>query len=402
MKYDFPLIENISDVLPAIEGSSEFIVAEREGYTVINYHVVTTDTFPPVNVSGGSAKMRAERSRHAAIRRECRGIIFDSVSGHILRRPFHKFFNLNEKVETQTQNISLDAEHEILDKLDGSMIAPFIVGDRMIWGTKMGDTEVAQPVHEFVASNPNYVDLAITAITFMGMTPIFEWCSRKQRIVIDYSEDQLVLIAMRDMKTGVYTDYNLLQEWADAYNVPVVGRNPKFDDVEKLMEFARNLVDEEGFVVRFSDGHMVKMKSDWYVAIHKAKEAILWDRNIVQLVLDEKLDDVMAHLPNEDRIRLEDFRDNFWKIITAKQAEVVAEINDIRKSKMDRKTFALTRANDIDPHFKSIIFSTWDDENYIDSAYSLVLDVVRKNLTKNVNYDRLRNDWFPKVRFNHA
>ena len=37
MNYEFPIIRNISDVLPAIHGRDEFVVAEKEGYTVINF-----------------------------------------------------------------------------------------------------------------------------------------------------------------------------------------------------------------------------------------------------------------------------------------------------------------------------------------------------------------------------
>lgn len=48
MNYEFPLIRNISDVLPAIAGRDEFVVAEKEGYTVINYNVMMGDTFPDV------------------------------------------------------------------------------------------------------------------------------------------------------------------------------------------------------------------------------------------------------------------------------------------------------------------------------------------------------------------
>lgn len=45
MNYTFPEIRHISDVLPHVEGRSEFVVAEREGYTVINYVVAMADTF---------------------------------------------------------------------------------------------------------------------------------------------------------------------------------------------------------------------------------------------------------------------------------------------------------------------------------------------------------------------
>ena len=46
MNYDFPKIMHINDVLPAIKDSPEFIVVEKEGYQVVNYVVMTPETFP--------------------------------------------------------------------------------------------------------------------------------------------------------------------------------------------------------------------------------------------------------------------------------------------------------------------------------------------------------------------
>ena len=401
MKYDFPLIENISDVLPHIQDSPEFIVAERDGYTVINYQVVTPDTFPSTKVAGGSAKMRKERTLTAAIRRECRGIIFDSETGDIIRRPFHKFFNANENPETQANNIDFDAEHEILDKLDGSMIAPFKVNGRTIWGTKMGDTDVAQPVHEFVRRNGNYELLAKAAFS-LGMTPIFEWCSRQQRIVLDYAEDQLILVALRDMKTGVYEDYGIMAEMGELYDIPVVSTNPKFDDMNKLIEFVRGIIDGEGFVVRFADGHMVKVKSDWYVAIHKAKEKILWDRNIVKMIIDNDLDDVRAHLPKEDQIRIDQFEVDFWKRVRAIELDLLVQYVDmVTKSRGDRKTFATQYADKLDPFFKQIMFRIWGQPNpVIDDVRPLIMDIVERHTGRNTAWDELRDKWFPGLRFN--
>jgi hypothetical protein len=40
-----------------------------------------------------------------------------------------------------------------------------------------------------------------------GWTPIFEWCSKTNLIVLSYESDQLVLTAMRNMKTGRYMSY---------------------------------------------------------------------------------------------------------------------------------------------------------------------------------------------------
>ena len=49
MSYEFPVIKNISDVLPAIAGKEEFIVAERNGFNVINYLVNYELTFENPN-----------------------------------------------------------------------------------------------------------------------------------------------------------------------------------------------------------------------------------------------------------------------------------------------------------------------------------------------------------------
>jgi len=133
--YEFPEIYNIKDVLPAIKDRPEFVVAEKEGYTVVNYNVCFHDTFPDVNgefKTIGSLEERNLPQYQAKIRRECRGIIFDSKTGDIIRRPYHKFFNVNEREETQENQINLGHPHVIVEKLDGSMIAPFIVDGQMI------------------------------------------------------------------------------------------------------------------------------------------------------------------------------------------------------------------------------------------------------------------------------
>ena len=51
---------------------------------------------------------------------EARGLMFDSLTGEIIARPFSKFFNLGEMEATLLQNLPQEA-YEVFDKLDGSM-----------------------------------------------------------------------------------------------------------------------------------------------------------------------------------------------------------------------------------------------------------------------------------------
>jgi T4 RnlA family RNA ligase len=398
MNYEFPHITNISDVLPAIEGRDEFVVAVKEGYTVINYNVMMADTFD------------------CNIRRECRGIIFDTATGEIIRRPFHKFFNVNEREETQDHAVDMSRDYAILEKLDGSMIAPFIVNGEMIWGTKMGATDVAQPVEEFVKNNPQYDEFRY--LIGSGFTPIFEWCSRKQRIVLDYREDQLVLTAIRDIKTGGYAPYDRLVSLAKSYGVPVI-RQWDFAMVEQwhntvqrgnktmssFVNFVRDLEDLEGFVVRFDDGHMLKLKCDWYVQIHKAKEKILQDRNIVELILDNNLDDVKAHLPQEDRDRLTQFESDFNKAVTDTVAYIVQILYYIDKAGVDRKSYAINHAPNVNGYVRPIVFKNFDTPFDMNLAIKILDDVrntIRNNLTKTVKYEEIRDVWFKGVKYNES
>jgi RNA ligase len=395
MNYKFPTITHISDVLPAIEGRDEFVVAEKDGYTVINYNVMMADTFPDVITSIDDHELH---DRDAAIRRECRGIIFDTITGEIIRRPFHKFFNVNERDETQDYVINLSQPHHILEKLDGSMIAPFIVNGEMIWGTKMGATDVSKPVEEFVKNNRKYEEFR--HLIASGFTPIFEWCSRKQRIVLDYKEDQLILTAVRNINNGKYVSYDKLYDIANTYGVPCVRAFEPQTDMKAFVDYVSGLEDLEGFVVRFVDGHMLKLKCHWYLQIHKAKEAILQDRNIVELILDEKLDDVKAHLPAEDRERLMKFENDFNVLTNLIAAALHHALSAVRyKDNMPRKEFATDFSAKWDVYTRAAAFRLWDDYS-VENTRRVVHETIRNNLTKTVKYEAIRDVWFPGVKYN--
>jgi RNA ligase len=399
MNYEFPIIRNISDVLPAIEGRDEFVVADKGSYTVINYNVMMADTFPDVSMMRSFLPQPDKILPYdAAVRRECRGIIFDSETGDIIRRPFHKFFNVNEREETQDHVIDLLRPHAILEKLDGSMICPFIVNGELIWGTKMGATDVAKPVEEFVKNNPDYIEFSQQWID-LGYTPIFEWCSRKQRIVLDYKEDQLILTAMRNTVDGSYVQLFTLTKWAKEYDIPVVRQFDPQTDMKDFIEYVRELEDMEGFVVRFDDGHMLKLKCHWYLQIHKAKEAILQDRNIVELILEEHLDDVKAHLPAEDRDRLTQFESQFNLAVADATYVLANELQWIRDDNIDRKTFAIEHAEKYDQYMRALIFKNFEELSH-EKYWADVRNTIRNNLTKTVKYEAIREAWFPGVKYN--
>jgi RNA ligase len=280
MNYQFPEIRTIDDVLPHIEGRSEFIVAEREFGTVINYVVAMADTF---NMDGPD-------DLGGAIRRECRGLIFDLYS-NIMSRPFHKFFNSSEREETQVHAIDMTQPHVIMEKMDGSMVRPVRMNGMLRLATKMGVTDIAIEAEKLLTEEQyGWLD----QVMLSSITPIFEYIAPTNKIVIEYSEPKLVLLAMRNNFTGNY----YMPHQAPFEVVPMYGSVE--GNLADYIARARQQQGREGDIIRFADGHMLKIKNDWYVRIHRTKDLIRSDRNIADIIVNEQLDDVIPLLDEAD------------------------------------------------------------------------------------------------------
>ena len=329
MNYDFPEIKTIQDVLPHIEGRDEFRVLEKEGYNVIIYAVSFEDTFLwDENDPVGSA-----------VRRECRGLIFDIGTGNLISRPYHKFFNVGEKEETQLNKINLYEPHVVLEKLDGSMIRPILTPEGFRLATKAGVTDVAMNAEVFIADKPHY-DTFIRKCFQRNITPLFEWCSRKNRIVVDYPEDQLILTGMRDKTTGCYVYYDAMLKYATAWNIPVVKavNGLPVQNINLFVKQVREWDDGEGIVLRFDTGHMVKVKADDYVLRHKSKDSISQEKNVLQTILEDAVDDLVPLLTPEDGERIQRFQNAFWMgldEVALEMAELFVEGNKMYPEKKD-------------------------------------------------------------------
>jgi RNA ligase len=351
--YQFPIIRNISDVLPVIKDRKEFIVADRGSYTIINYVVAMEDTFPPV-------KTEAD-----AILRECRGLVFFTKTGDIMSRRFHKFFNVGEREETSPQFVDLSKPHVVLEKLDGSMITPLMVDGMLRWGTKMGVTDTALQVEEFVMKNPHYAEFANLMLS-MGYTPIFEWCSRKQKIVIDYKQDQLILTAIRFTKEGNYVSHKSMGWIAGDNGIPVVKAYDSQGDIRKLMEYVKSQEDTEGVIVRFDDGHMVKVKCDWYMQLHHAKDVTKFEKNVLEIILQDKLDDLLPLLEPDYQEMVKAYRDDVFKGMRELADDLQYQFDGIIKAmrSKEKREFAIHWVKPlVQKEYQPFMYAMWDKKD---------------------------------------
>lgn len=227
--------------------------------------------------------------------REARGITFSAHSGNVLSRPLHKFFNIGERETTQAHKLDWSKVTRVMDKRDGSMIHPVFVDQSTIKfkSKKVLDSEVAVEAEKYALANEKYMDFCFSVLAIHNATPIFEWTSPGQRIVLGYGEPELKLLHIRNNDDGYYWPLDDLREASEWFGIPLVDEVTEFNSFEEMLAAAETREEIEGWVIQFEDGEMVKVKTDWYMARHRAF-TFFRERDIVKLIMDEQIDDVKA------------------------------------------------------------------------------------------------------------
>lgn len=378
MFYEFPVDLSLDEVRAVVAehnaalGVSAFIEADRGDHVIFNYLVSFDGLFPqPDGIDPAVDRKRA-------IMRELRGLTMCPTTGKVLARKFQKFFNVNEKSFTQDHLIDWTQSHVVLDKLDGSMISPMMTGGAIRWCTKMGLTEQAAQAERFTLIRPQYESFARYCIE-TGMTPLFEWCSRDQRIVIDYPEDKLVLTAIRDNFSGEYRSLEALRHFGVVYDIPVVDALATgVGEIKEFLASTRALKGTEGYVIRFDNGHMLKVKAEEYCRIHATHDALRWEKDVWKMVLDETIDDVIPYMLPTDRERVDSFVADFDKAIVTRATYLKGLVDGMLPSCPTKKDFALAlNARPDLADVRSLLFSIEGGRDPV--------QVVRAHLSKNVS-----------------
>ena len=378
--YKFPKITDIQQIRDAIVGRDELFIAERPYGYIANYMLHGPRTFID------------EDPEKQALLRECRGLIF-GLDGRVLSRRLHKFFNVGEKEETLPNNLDFTHKHIVMDKLDGSMITPIIMPNGEVrFGTKMGLTDVSAQAERYVDSCVyDYISFARDCHD-TGVTPIFEWTSRQQRIVLDYPVDSLKLIAMRSNVLGTYFTPDLLHSYANTYDLPVcnwVGGSP-IDNINGLTRVAETIEGIEGYVIRFDDGHMLKVKTPWYVRLHQAKDSINFEKNVIKMIIEENVDDVKQSLQPQDLDRIEIFESEFLMGLLEQESIIWDHIESVLKTFPTKKDYALDK-HYVDSIYRHYVFKMWDRPR--EELMTLIKKKIIESTGSQTNVDAARWLW---------
>lgn len=343
---------------------------------------------------------------------EMRGLtfVFDK-DGNLFNRYvlLEKFFNLNQVPDSLYSVVKNYKIKFINNKEDGS-IASFIKlpNGKVVGRSKMGfDNDQANGINRIYKTNKevkSFVDWCLDN----DIVPIFEYVAPNNRIVLRYPSEELILLRLRDNKTGKHIDIrNHLDRVA---SIRVAPFEDEVKDLDHLIELTATQVDKEGSIVtcedEFGRDFFFKIKTPWYMSLHGLLSEDIYRENvIIGYILDDKIDDILGQISEDEK----EVHDRINKIIvivkraiTDKMSEIEKEYDYFVKSGLSRKDYAIKNSID-NPNFAYVMNmikgeelkkTSPEQDKAIErySSYEMAKDWIRDN-TKRLQIAR---DWLLK------
>lgn len=238
-----------------------------------------------------------------AAERICRGLIINVKTGECVARPFDKFWNWGEVPLNPNAH-----PVEVTEKLDGSLgILYRRHGDVFVSTRGAFYSEQALWATDWLHNN---IKASLLSAIPDELTLLFEIIYPENRIVVDYrGYDGLSLIGARDRFTG--EDYVLGQStfWG---RYPVIERMPFQPAIQFPWRMSEDILaarerlteNEEGFVVRMSDGSRHKLKGDAYLRLHRFVSDFSFKR-VLEACKAGEVDAMWSVCPENYRERLD-------------------------------------------------------------------------------------------------
>jgi hypothetical protein len=268
---------------------------------------------------------------------ECRGAILDTTDGfEFVARPFDKFFNQGEghaaPIDWRTARVQ--------EKLDGSLMIMYHYADE--WHVaSSGTPDAGGEVNN--ANGTTFKKLFWDTFKMMGydagnidpdLTYCFELMTKYNRVVVQHPEPELVLIGVRNPKTGEELPVN----WYDA-NFRVAKEFPlgSLEEVEASMAHFSGL-EQEGYVVVDASFNRVKIKHPAYLAAHHMVGS-LSPKRLLEIVRQGETPEILAYFPEWT-----EEADNLRALLEGLVVEACVEYQKVRDIPV-QKDFALAIQN---------------------------------------------------------
>jgi RNA ligase len=295
----------------------------------------------------------------------CRGLVTDNI-GDVVATPFHKFFNIEEGKFTPTEKF------EVYEKMDGSLGIVFWYQGQWVIATR-GSFTSDQAIKATEILKKYNKDIMFRHLTFC-----FEIIYPENRIVLDYGNDEKLVLLGTFNKDGKEIDVEM---WSQ-YGFDVVKKYDGISDYKQLKEMIKN--DQEGFVVKFSNGDRVKVKGVEYLRLHKIMTNVTTTGVWEYLKNGEDVLEILKDVPDEfyDKIKsyAQHLKYGYFQISedAGKKFDgmMYGKYND-KEPIEDRKEFAEWVSSQ--PKYMSgILFRMFDKKDYTEIIWNLIRPEFKK------------------------
>lgn len=241
----------------------------------------------------------------------CRGTMFELYDSlqpmRLAALPMPKFFNMGEG---GTLHLNPSDVVAIEVKADGSLMSTYLEGRRLKLKSKGSiSSEQALAAMAWLETQPALHNFLMN-LENLNYTVNLEWMAPEHRIVVPYREPHLTVLNARKKTDGTMLSRNLLEMALgvchrgipignqtlgvpfDNVNTVLIERWEDPRDIRTKLGNLKLAVGMEGYVLHFVNGECAKMKSDWYLSLHHAKDSVKTPRLLFEAVLDEGTDDL--------------------------------------------------------------------------------------------------------------
>lgn len=264
--------------------------------------------------------------------RACRGAVVERNNEgryNLIAFAFDRFFNVGE-----ANCHELDwSRTKVMEKADGSLIK--LVHYQGEWlvstsGSVAGRSEVGSTGRSFAELFWLVFDQVGYSRDWLNpdLCYVFELCHKDNRIVVEYAEPQLPLLAVRDRTQG-FNELDL-ESFCEESGFKAI-ESYDFGSLEAVMSVVNNRgADHEGFIL-FDGVGRAKIKSDMYCQLHRVRGN--GDPDFSELFLNDDLEEFLLHFP-EYREQFEVHLDSINKM------EVAVDSMMLAHNHLNQKDFA--------------------------------------------------------------
>lgn len=244
-----------------------------------------------------------------------RGLFVDTETDKVIARSYNKFFNIEQRPETQWRNLQQNLQFPVQVYLKENGFLGIVsynpkTDDLFIASKSTNQGEYAGYFKELLLKElGDNVDKFKTFLKKMDSSAIFEVIDIvNDPHIIKYEESGVFLLdVVKNDFSNTFMDYGDLELFAKEFNFETKVLFKTFENFESLKEFidyydtSMNEVPIEGFVVKDSKGFMFKYKTPYYKfwkEVRKYKDWVIKGKNITNV--SDKMKDVIEFMKTFD------------------------------------------------------------------------------------------------------